>query len=210
MDVTDEILGEALKHFDEAGIASPVQEPGAVLVLGLATKPGQDLDEVYFDGSRMRFNGWRTHVKPRIEAVLAAMADRGLEASAAGWWGYPMSLDIEPGTELMHLKGLAVTAGLGRQGRNTLVLHPRFGPWWRLAAIRTEAPLRSTGPGRYDRSEHPACRDCRACIEACPTGCLESYRLPDRRRCRADVPDEPVRGLISWCDCCLAACPIGR
>ena len=66
-----------------------------------------------------------------------------------GWWGYPMA------AEVMHLKRLAVIAGLGMQGKNTLIIHRKFGLWLRLAAIRTNAPLTPTGPGIYERQENP-------------------------------------------------------
>jgi len=207
LDLTDHILEQALKHFDAAGVAVEKTVDGFVLILGLSTTQERDLDEGYFEGERLDFRGWLKHVKPRIKSLMDIFQEKGFEAEPMGWWGYPMSFGKK---EVMHLKSLAVMAGFGQQGKNTLIIHPQFGPWWRLAAIRTNAPLTPTGPGIYEHTENPYCISCQACIEACPIdGLLEPYRLLDRTRCLANISSEPVSGKIKWCDRCIAVCPVG-
>ena len=211
MDQTEEYLEKALKHFDLAGVARVKPESDAILILGLASTPERDLDETYYEGENFRFEGWIKHVKPRMEILLDWIRDRGFEAEALGWWGYPMSLGLKPGQEITHLKSLAVMAGLGRQGKNTLIINPDFGPWWRLAALRTNAPLSTTGPGIYEIHENPVCSACQACIDACPVdNLLQPYRLLDRDVCRASAHNNTVEGRVEWCDLCLAACPVGK
>ncbi|MDZ7617494.1 MAG: tRNA epoxyqueuosine(34) reductase QueG [Patescibacteria group bacterium] len=104
-------------------------------------------------------------------------------------------------------------AGLGWIGKNTMLINQQYGSWLLLAALLTTAEL------AYDQPrETELCRNCRACLDACPTGALfEPYRL-DARRCisylsmehAGDVgPD--LRQAIGWrlfgCDACQEACP---
>lgn len=203
MDITGDILEQALKHFDSAGVVAI--QAGVVLILGLGSTPETNLDEAVIEGGRFILQGWLKHMKPRVTTLRDVLRERGFEAEAVGWWGYPRG-------EEMQLKPLAVAAGLGMQGKNTLVLHPKFGPWLRLAAIRTSAPLIPTGPGIYERRENPLCQSCQACIKACPVkGLLQPYRLLDPARCRLNISPDIDWEKVEWCDMgCVTRCPVGR
>jgi len=203
MDITGDILEQALKHFDSAGVVAI--QAGVVLILGLGSTPETNLDEAVIEGGRFILQGWLKHMKPRVTTLRDVLRERGFEAEAVGWWGYPRG-------EEMQLKPLAVAAGLGMQGKNTLVLHPKFGPWLRLAAIRTSAPLIPTGPGIYERRENPLCQSCQACIKACPVkGLLQPYRLLDPARCRLNISPDIDWEKAKWCDMgCVTRCPVGR
>ena len=204
MNITSEILEQAMRLFDSAGVVA--EETGVVLILGLGSTPERDLDDFALEGGRLVFRGWGKHVKPRVMALRNLLQDRGFTAEAVGWWGYPMA------AEVMHLKRLAVIAGLGQQGKNTLVLDPKFGPWLRLAAMRTNAPLTPTGPGIYERQENPLCQSCHACINVCPIeGLLEPYRLLDPARCLLNIESDLVQDKLGWCLMgCVTRCPVGR
>ncbi len=62
----------------------------------------------------------------------------------------------------------AVAAGLGQLGRSGALLTPEYGPHQRLIAIVTDAELPRDA---MQRGAWP-CRDCRACVEACPMTAL--------------------------------------
>ncbi|MBF0426308.1 MAG: tRNA epoxyqueuosine(34) reductase QueG [Magnetococcales bacterium] len=112
-------------------------------------------------------------------------------------------------------KPLAVQAGLGWQGKNTLLVSRRFGCWLFLAEMFLSLPLPS------DKPERDHCGDCRRCLDACPTGALSRPYWLEARRClayltiesRGEIPAAYRRLLknrVYGCDDCLAVCPFNR
>lgn len=109
-------------------------------------------------------------------------------------------------------RALAARAGLGFVGKNSALIHPRFGPELLLGELVTTAELPQDVPLEI------GCGRCTACLEACPTRALTApYRL-DATRCisswtierRGPLPPEAIAGLHGFlfgCDLCLAACP---
>src|SRR6056297_2948921 len=70
---------------------------------------------------------------------------------------------------LLSLKHAAAAAGLGKIGKNTLLIHPRKGNTLRLGGLITTLALPPDGPQNFPG----LCPDnCRKCQEACPVGAL--------------------------------------
>lgn len=111
-------------------------------------------------------------------------------------------------------RSLAARAGLGWIGKNTCLIHPRWGSWLLLAEIALSEPLPP------DEPMAPQCGDCRACLDACPNGALvEPYVLDARRcngwatvECRSSLDGDAldVDGCVFGCDVCQAVCPFNR
>jgi epoxyqueuosine reductase QueG len=202
----DEILACASSLFDAVGVARDPSTRDTILILGLVTTPERDLDDFVIEkvkGGRESFwRGFIRYAKPKLDALLEFIRKQGFSAELVGKMGYSPS--GKP-----NLKHLAVAAGLGRQGKNTLVINPRFGPWLRFMAIRTNAPLTPTGPGVYAKEENPDCKACQRCIEACPVGILQPYRLTNIIRCLAAISGER-HGELAICDKCVVVCPVGE
>lgn len=109
-------------------------------------------------------------------------------------------------------KPLAVAAGLGWQGKSTIVLQPEFGTWLFLGIIITTLELESSSPA-INR-----CGSCTKCITACPTSAIIAPYKLDARKCLAyltiehkgPIPVEyrkPLGNRIFGCDDCLDVCP---
>ena len=71
---------------------------------------------------------------------------------------------------VVRLKQVAAAGGLGSQGRNTVLLNPRFGPRLLLSGVVTGRRVQeSRQTERYaGGKEAPACKGCGNCISVCP------------------------------------------
>jgi epoxyqueuosine reductase len=201
VNAAERILARARELFDAVGVAVDPATGDTILVLGLVSTPERDLDDFASDGVRTVLRGFARHAKPKQDELIAFIREQGYHAELVGVLGYPHGG--------LNLKHLAVAAGLGEQGKNTLVISPEFGPWLRFMSLKTDAPLAATGTGRYEKEEASCCASCSRCVEACPVGILAPYRLEDTDRCLAAVsPDRP--GGVAICEECVVVCPVGR
>ncbi|MCV2880004.1 tRNA epoxyqueuosine(34) reductase QueG [Sedimentimonas flavescens] len=145
-------------------------------------------------------------VKKRLKRVGRWLLE---EATRRGIQGeIKVFVDTAPVME----KPLGQASGLGWQGKHTNLLARDLGSWFFLGAIFTTLELAP------DEPEVSHCGNCRACLDACPTGAFPApYRL-DARRCISYLtiehkgPVDPelrphLGNRIYGCDDCLAACP---
>ena len=109
-------------------------------------------------------------------------------------------------------KPLAEAAGLGWQGKHTVVVSREFGNWLFLGAIFTTADL------PVDEAETDHCGSCRRCLDICPTNAFPAPYQLDARRCisyltiehKGHIPAEfrsAIGNRVFGCDDCLAVCP---
>lgn len=109
----------------------------------------------------------------------------------------------------------ALEAGIGIQGKNTLVLNRKLGSWISLSTIITDAPLEPDAP------VDGGCGDCTRCIDACPTGALATPYVYNAEKCiiyylchlKKDIP-LGVRSQIGVrtgnCTVCSDVCPYNK
>ena len=114
-------------------------------------------------------------------------------------------------------RALAVRAGLGFIGKNTLLLHPERGSWLLLGILLLSLELSPDPAG--PQGAVSACGGCRRCIEACPTGAIEDAFRVEPRRCisyltieqREAIEPAAAAQMQGWafgCDVCQEVCPL--
>ncbi len=144
-----------------------------------------------------------------LRARLQRLANR--VEGEVGPFGYRVFTDSAPVLEV----ALAARAGLGWQGKHTLLLTRDMGSYFFLGEIYTDLPL----PVTPATTGH--CGSCSACITACPTGAIVAPYELDARRCISyltiehpgPIPEalRPAIGnRVYGCDDCQLACPWNR
>jgi len=110
-------------------------------------------------------------------------------------------------------KAWAAEAGLGWQGKHSIVINKDIGSFFFIGILILNIEL---DPDPSERGEY--CGKCRLCLEACPTGAINENRTIDARKCianltienRGPIPEEliPLLGKrVYGCDRCQEVCP---
>ena len=145
-------------------------------------------------------------IHERIKQLIAALLAWNPAAVARG------VVDTAPLLE----REFAMLAGLGWIGKNTMLINPRGGSYFFLAALLTDQEL------DYDAAftaDH--CGTCTACLDACPTGAFPQPYSLDATRCisyltielRGSIPASLRESAGEWlfgCDVCQQVCPWNR
>jgi epoxyqueuosine reductase len=107
---------------------------------------------------------------------------------------------------MLSYKEVAVIAGMGVTGWNTMLLTPEFGARVRLSCVVTDAPLKNT----ISSNDYVPCSDCKgACVKVCP---VEALKQPgedeicsiDKYLCNTYLVSS------GGCSECLRVCPADR
>lgn len=108
-------------------------------------------------------------------------------------------------------RDLAVRAGVGWRGKNSLILNKKHGSYLFIGVLLIDKIIESDSPV-FDR-----CGSCTACIDNCPTNAIvEPYKV-DSRKCIsyltienpevAPSEDHDRHGWLYGCDICQQVCP---
>ncbi len=112
-------------------------------------------------------------------------------------------------------RSLAIKAGIGFRGKNTMVIRPKLGSYFFIGVVLTtaELPIDAPQPG--------TCGTCTRCIDACPTqaispqgtmnatACL-SYQTIEQKTPMTAEQLSHSEGWIFGCDICQEVCPFNH
>jgi len=182
-------------------------EARSVILLGMNYGPESDPmallaeRDVGIVSAYARNRDYHELIKGRLKELAGLLARRsGAEVK--------VFVDTAP---LME-KPLAEAAGLGWQGKHTVLVSRDFGSWLFLGAILSAAELPADAP------HAESCGSCRRCLDICPTNAFPAPFRLDARKCLAYYSVEhkgqiprafrvPMGNRIYGCDDCLAVCP---
>ena len=110
-------------------------------------------------------------------------------------------------------KELAQRAGLGRIGKNSLLISAEMGSFFNLGELLLNIDL----PSSQIKEDDP-CGNCELCIQSCPTNCIDLDRTLIADHCiayltiehKTSIPMELRPLMDSWiygCDVCQLVCP---
>jgi epoxyqueuosine reductase len=105
----------------------------------------------------------------------------------------------------------AVLAGLGKIGKNNLLLTPKYGSRVLIGEIATDADFPKT-----EKVVPDPCVGCFLCVRKCPTGALRNGF--DKKRCLSYLSQKAggdfelyeKMELVVGCDVCQDVCPLNR
>ncbi len=163
-------------------------------------------DSFYRIARFARGNDYHTVLKEKMQVLVQEIERR------TGAFSYRCFTDSAPVSE----KSWAVRSGLGRTGKNSLLLHPKHGSYIFICEILCDLEIEPDTELQKD-----PCGTCTKCIDHCPTRAIYEAGKIDANRClsyhtieyKAPV-DESLRpfldGKIYGCDICQDVCPHNR
>ncbi len=121
-----------------------------------------------------------------------------------------------PGTSYdLMVPPIMVDAGLGEQGRHSIVITPELGCNFRPAVVTTNLPLEPDKP--IDFGVQDFCKSCKVCAENCPSGAITTGDKEEvRGYLRYSLCSEKCHNFWSsclgnmGCRLCVAVCPYTR
>ncbi|WP_375598804.1 tRNA epoxyqueuosine(34) reductase QueG [Devosia sp. Naph2] len=195
---TEERRGDPRRLWDQAR---------SVILLGVNYGPEIDPMDLLKDKSVGNISAYARNrdyhdiIKGRLKELAGLLARRA---------GADVKVFVD--TAPLMEKPLAEAAGLGWQGKHSVLVSRTFGSWLFLGAILTDMELPT------DQPHAESCGSCTRCLDICPTNAFPAPFRLDARKCLAyysvehkgPIPREfrrPMGNRIYGCDDCLAVCP---
>lgn len=137
----------------------------------------------------------------------------GLEAVASYLHSQGSAAEVVFDDNRLVDRAIAVRAGLGWIGKNSMLLNPELGSWTVIGSVVTDRHIVVESQDHSD-----GCGDCRRCQVECPTGALDEEGVLDANKCLAwlvqaqgifPVEFRVVLGdRLYGCDDCQTVCPV--
>lgn len=199
-----------LKYMENAVRCSPQELfPGAKTAIIFVTYYKQERQpfdpEVGVIASYARGRDYHHTHRKRLKKIIHWLEERSGQKNIAKGFS-----DSTPVLE----KALAVQAGLGWFGKNSLLIHRQYGTFILLSGLFTSLEFSES----VTEMRLPRCGSCTRCIDACPTQAIVSPYKLDAARClsyhliesKQEIPEDITKknpGYIFGCDICQDVCP---
>ncbi len=160
-------------------------------------------DAWYGRTSRLYLSGFFLDVVKPLEPIAHFLKNKGYQAKICDG-------SIEGGS-IIPLKLAAVRAGLGWQGKHSLLISKKYGTFLALGGILTDADLEYNTTEKTNR-----CHKCTECQTACPVEALLHPHVLNVKKCMSNLlsnehlPKNVVVAMenrIGDCEICQEACP---
>lgn len=158
-----------------------------------------------------RVNAFLDDIAIRTTNLLQMNGNRAVPIPAS------QILDSEKWISYISHKAVAITAGIGWQGKSLLVVNPDFGPRIRLTTVLTNAGFEPDSPIKN------RCGKCYQCKDHCPGGAIIGVNTDSHYSTRSEAIDlekcvYQVRDVFSKlpnitpliCGICIKVCPWGN
>ena len=153
--------------------------------------------------SRLYLSGFFLDVVEPIRPIADFLKEKGYQAFICD--------GTVDGGSILPLKLAAVRAGIGWQGKHSLLISKKFGTFLALGGIITDADLDHNTIEEPDR-----CRKCDKCQKACPMTALDRPYILNVRKCMSyqlqvdELSEEAQAAMenrVGDCEICQDACP---
>ena len=160
-------------------------------------------DPRYGRTSRLYLSGFFLDVVKPLDPIVNFLKNQGYKAIVCD--------DSKEDGSILPLKLVATRAGLGWQGKHTLLISKKYGTFLALGGIITDAAL------EYNTDQEPnRCHKCEKCQEACPLGALDQPYVLNRDNCLSNLlqieylsegAQTVIENRVADCEICQEACP---
>jgi epoxyqueuosine reductase len=157
----------------------------------------------YARTSRLYLSGFFLDVVEPLETIVNCLKNEGYQAIVC-------DSSTDDGS-ILPLKLAAIRAGLGWQGKHSLLISKKYGTFLALGGIITNADL------EHNTNEEPnRCHKCNKCQKACPMAALDEPYILNRSKClssflQTDGLSEEAKAImenrVGDCEMCQYACP---
>jgi epoxyqueuosine reductase len=201
-----EFTGYALSHSKRRNPKLSLPDAKTIIVAGIyiggLTLPAWT-NPWYGRTSRLFLSGYFLDVVEPLEPIVNFLRDEGYTALTCD--------DSTNEGSIIPLKLAAIRAGLGWQGKHSLLISKKFGTFLALGGIVTNAAL------EHNTEEEPnRCGKCDRCQDACPLKAFDQpYRLY-RTKCLSNLLQDDhfskeaqlvMENRVGDCEICQQVCP---
>lgn len=185
----------------------------SVIILGIPYFHGESEDEKKGFGRVAKYALGRDYHKVFKKKLKGFLNDL---YSLVGDFEYRLASDAVPLLE----RALALRGGIGKVGRNSMLISNPFGSFFFLVEIFFDFYIDEI-PSLYNRGNIITCGKCQRCLNQCPNHALEEEYVLNPKKCiayltiehRGMFSNEERKAIGNWifgCDNCQLCCPYNK